>query len=157
MHLMCCRVIFSQRIKSRCSLSSKNKCIFQGFHAFLRLSRLRELARRAQYAISDYHNVGLSSLYTCFLASLTSFFPLPSPGRVLSSAGKFQATDLPDVPRLAPCRREGPLGVIVGTRLGSSPWTLKLLFAFDLYGHFSDYNENVRDMEFAACHFILNL
>lgn len=46
---------------------SENKCLSEGFHAIFRLlSRLRELARRAQYAISDYHNVGCHELVYAF-------------------------------------------------------------------------------------------
>lgn len=106
MHLMYCRVISSQWIKSRCSLSSKNKCIFQGFHAFFGSPVWENwhVERNMRFRIIIMSGC---QACICFLASLTSFFPSSSE-RVLSSTGKFQATDLPDVPRCTFSSRGSP-------------------------------------------------
>lgn len=74
MHLMYCRVISSQWIKSRCSLSSKNKCIFQGFHAFFGSPVWENwhVERNMRFRIIIMSGC---QACICFLASLTSFFP----------------------------------------------------------------------------------
>lgn len=101
------------------SLVGKYKCIFSGLSNAPRIPPLpfeREPARRAQYAIPDYHNVGCQA---CVYAFARAWHPSPS-------ATRFKlpwkvSTDSPDVPCCTFSRRGGPLPpslcAVVGTRL----------------------------------------
>lgn len=98
--------VSSQWIKSRCNLSSENKCIFQGFHASSGSPVWENwhVERNMRFRIIIMSAVKLVYAFP----RAWHLFSLPSPGRALSS-GKFRkATDLPDVPHCTFSSRGSP-------------------------------------------------